>query len=215
MSQHPPLPQHALRSHIQETTLQKFLTQGIRNVKMDDIAMEAGISKRTLYEMFGDKENLLLECLRQHARNSEMEYRRITNRAKNPIEVYVYVMERRGKVLQGISSTFITEALKYESVRLFFEADKAENHARAREFFIDGIEKGYFRSDVNLDVLFTFGEIMGQFVIEKQLFESYPVLEVVETLSDTIFRGLCTQKGIDAMKDALRLISRDCGRSRE
>ncbi len=191
------------------------MKQGIRNVKMDDIAMEAGISKRTLYEMFGDKENLLLECLRQHARNSEMELRRITNRAKNPVEVYVYAMERRGKVLQNISTAFITESLKYESVRQFLEADKAENRARARDFFMDGIEKGYFRSDVKLEILFTFGEIMSQFVIEKQLFESYPVLEVVETLSDTIFRGLCTQKGIDAMKDALRLISRENTRARD
>jgi AcrR family transcriptional regulator len=148
------------------------MKQGIRNVKMDDIAMEAGISKRTLYEMFGDKENLLLECLRQHARNSEMELRRITNRAKNPVEVYVYAMERRGKVLQNISTAFITESLKYESVRQFLEADKAENRARARDFFMDGIEKGYFRSDVKLEILFTFGEIMSQFVIEKQLFES-------------------------------------------
>ena len=38
-----------------------FVEQGIKAVRMDDIAQELSISKRTLYEMFGDKEELLFQ----------------------------------------------------------------------------------------------------------------------------------------------------------
>ena len=43
-----------------------FTERGIRSVKMDDIAMELSISKRTLYELFSDKEELLLEVVKSH-----------------------------------------------------------------------------------------------------------------------------------------------------
>lgn len=39
--------------------MQMFATQGIKSVRMDDIAQHLGVSKRTLYELFGDKEGLL------------------------------------------------------------------------------------------------------------------------------------------------------------
>ena len=40
-----------------------FITQGCKNVTMDDVAKKLRMSKRTLYEMFGDKEALLNECM--------------------------------------------------------------------------------------------------------------------------------------------------------
>ena len=45
-----------------------FATKGIKGVTMDDIAMGLGISKRTLYEMFEDKEELLIACMLEHQR---------------------------------------------------------------------------------------------------------------------------------------------------
>ena len=40
--------------------MEMFATQGIKAVRMDDIARSLGVSKRTLYEQFGDKQGLLL-----------------------------------------------------------------------------------------------------------------------------------------------------------
>ena len=54
-----------LRERIVDTALQSFVTHGIKSITMDDIAAALGISKRTLYEVFADKETLLMECLRR------------------------------------------------------------------------------------------------------------------------------------------------------
>lgn len=40
--------------------MKQFLSKGVKAVKMDDIAMSLSISKRTLYEIFADKEDLLM-----------------------------------------------------------------------------------------------------------------------------------------------------------
>lgn len=47
------------KERIIEQAMQMFVTQGIKSVRMDDIAQQLGVSKRTLYELFGDKEGLL------------------------------------------------------------------------------------------------------------------------------------------------------------
>lgn len=51
-----------LKGKILEVALCEFKQKGIRAVKMDDIARMLTISKRTLYEIYPNKEELLLEC---------------------------------------------------------------------------------------------------------------------------------------------------------
>lgn len=55
-----------LPGKILKTAMHEFLHRGIKAVKMDDIANLLGISKRTLYEIYSNKEKLLLECMRMH-----------------------------------------------------------------------------------------------------------------------------------------------------
>ena len=55
-----------LKGRIMETALKAFTQQGIRAVKMDAIASELSISKRTLYEIYEDKEHLLFETIKNY-----------------------------------------------------------------------------------------------------------------------------------------------------
>ena len=50
-----------LKERILTVTMQAFKLRGIRNVRMDDIATTLGISKRTIYEIYSNKEELLLD----------------------------------------------------------------------------------------------------------------------------------------------------------
>ncbi len=52
------------RERIIEQAAKMFAEQGIKSIRMDDIAKALGVSKRTLYEMFEDKEELLYLSIR-------------------------------------------------------------------------------------------------------------------------------------------------------
>lgn len=52
-----------LRERIITAATEAFTSKGIKSITMDDIAAALGISKRTLYEVFSDKESLLKECI--------------------------------------------------------------------------------------------------------------------------------------------------------
>ena len=57
------VPRPELRERIIDTAVEAFSAHGIKSITMDDIATSLGISKRTLYEVFSDKETLLEECI--------------------------------------------------------------------------------------------------------------------------------------------------------
>ena len=63
--------------------IRNFSRNGIRNVKMDDIASALGMSKRTLYQLFKDKENLLIECFRYSQKRSATQYAELTKSTDN------------------------------------------------------------------------------------------------------------------------------------
>ena len=51
------------REKVVEHVSQMIMALGVKSVRMDDVAGSLGMSKRTLYEMFGDKEELLYQCM--------------------------------------------------------------------------------------------------------------------------------------------------------
>lgn len=61
-------PQTAYKQELKEkiltSSMHEFLIHGVKSVRMDDIANSLGISKRTLYEIYSNKEELLLEGVR-------------------------------------------------------------------------------------------------------------------------------------------------------
>ena len=54
------------KEQVMTTALDMFSQYGIKSVSMDDIARNTGISKRTIYEFFEDKETLLQEAIKYH-----------------------------------------------------------------------------------------------------------------------------------------------------
>lgn len=58
-----------VRDKIVDYTIQQLRCHGIKGIRMDDIAKGIGISKRTLYLLFENKEELIGTCLNIFSRN--------------------------------------------------------------------------------------------------------------------------------------------------
>ena len=60
-----------LKERIVDTALRLFTDLGIKSVRMDDIASVCGISKRTLYEQFTDREHLVRQAIETYVKQQE------------------------------------------------------------------------------------------------------------------------------------------------
>jgi hypothetical protein len=76
-----------LKGKILATAMLLFEQKGIKCVKMDDIAKELSISKRTLYELYENKEQLLYEGVRHQYMERSEYLRHFALQAKNEMEI--------------------------------------------------------------------------------------------------------------------------------
>ena len=76
-----------VREHVVQAAAKAFTRKGVKTVRMDDIAADLSISKRTLYELFHDKEDLLLDVMRLHREEMKKSMEEIASKAENVLEV--------------------------------------------------------------------------------------------------------------------------------
>lgn len=98
-----------LKEQIVETAMEAFTKLGIRCVRMDDIALSLSISKRTLYELFRDKENLLLEGLRMQQQQVNEAMIEVTTRTENVLEVIFAFYKRKLSELCNLNPQFFRD----------------------------------------------------------------------------------------------------------
>lgn len=197
------------RSRIILFSLQEFLRQGIRRVKMDDVASALGISKRTIYEMFADKEQLLLECMRMASDNMRKTIEEQRKRSKSPVESYVRASAIMASASRAVCPQFMDDLLRYPSVVEFFRKERENDLQSKHQFVDDCIKGGYFRPDINYDLLLQLDEHVHDVLRQNGFFRRYALSSIIETVSDTHLRGMCTQKGMREMDRCLRLLNKE------
>jgi AcrR family transcriptional regulator len=182
-----------------------FLDEGIKSVRMDDIATRLGVSKRTLYEMFTDKSELLEQSLGYYFEQSRAAMEARTASAGNVIEEIFLILdsmksdERRG-VLIGNLKKFYPDIHR----RIEEEAHKFSD----REFnrLLDrGIQQGLLLPDLNKElamVTLTY-TMMALFDQKHRLLkhDGISLQMAFEYVTVNFFRGLATHKGIEVIDE--------------
>lgn len=201
---HPTEYRKELRGRILEVAMQDFIQRGIRAVKMDDIAGSLGISKRTLYEIFPNKESLLLEGIRlKQAMGEEEMVKYVTEKNPNTMDIIMKFYHMQMEELSSLPLTFITEISRYPLVTDFLRKKHQKSEENANRFFQRGVKEGYFRSDVDYELISRLGEGMTQNAIARQLYFQYEPQYIFRNIIFLFLRGFCTQKGLEYIDNTL------------
>lgn len=100
------------KKRIVEVAKQMFFARGIRAVRMDDIAHECGISKRTLYELFEDREHLIMGCLDEQCKAQGEEHQELMVSAENVLHAFWLLFSQK-KESSFIDATIVDELRRY------------------------------------------------------------------------------------------------------
>ncbi len=193
-----------LTEKVLNTAMAEFQDKGIKAVKMDDIAGALSMSKRTLYELFGTKEQLLLECVRQWQKDKEAHMDRfIKERKPNVIAIIVEFYRYQMKCLSYVSSSYFYDLHKYPAVIKWLETDHSNKQKGAMRFFKKGVEEGYFRSDVNFGLIQAVNSESMTYIVQSKLMEHYTPQQIFKDVTMLYIRGFCTMKGIQTLEEML------------
>lgn len=184
-----------------EHAAKMFMHQGIKAVRMDDIAHELSISKRTLYEIFSDKEELLYLAILHYTMQSRERRLESMARIDNDLEVMIYNL--REMINQAPTISRVRRNLKrfYPKV---FERLEADAQSRSMEDMRGWIKKcvvkGYFTAtaDCEFVVRVLRDSVQGIMVFDRD--DVHNSLEMISLMSYSLvifIRGLCTVSGIE------------------
>lgn len=192
-----------LRTKILDVAMNQFKQKGIRNVRMDDIATMLGISKRTLYEIYNNKEQLLYEGV---VRDEEMRSALIhefSRTAENEMEIIVEVLKMKLRELGQINPLFFSELHKYETVVEYLRQTHLKSNQESLSFFLHGVEGGFFRKHVNYELILQMSNAVMNHVVEEKLYNRVSLQDIFVNYVNVIIRGLCTEKGLEILNAKL------------
>lgn len=179
--------------------IENFSRNGIRNVKMDDIASDLGISKRTLYQLFKDKENLLVECFKYSEKRSAKLYSELIKSTDNILELYTKWLKMRIDEIRSINPQFFSDLNKCSRVQKYFRDVSALKSKEGLKFINMGIAQGLFRNDINYNVLLRISDIVTESIMRNELYLEYSYDDLFGSTSIMSVRGICTKKGYDLL----------------
>jgi AcrR family transcriptional regulator len=176
-----------------------FLRYGIRSITMDEIATQLGISKKTIYQFFTDKDDMVSAVIDLEIRKNEEECVQFRQQAENAVHQIFMAQES------------VEEMLKYTNPLMVYDLEKHHPRAfkRLKEFkyqflhqvLMDnlqwGMEEGVYRSDLHKDIVVKARIEAAFLVFNPDVFphSRYKVAEVAFELAILFLHGIATDSG--------------------
>jgi AcrR family transcriptional regulator len=176
-----------------------FLKFGVRSVSMDDIARHLSVSKKTLYQHFADKDELVTMMADRHMKQDKKSFEVITKQSKNAIDELVKISEFMKRHLHEMNPSLLFDLQKFHTKAWNVWLDYRDNYVMKSVVrnLKQGIEEGYFRPDINPEILAMLrieGLELG-FDVRKFPSGKFNLTEVQLQVFDHFIYGLLIDKG--------------------
>lgn len=196
-----------LEERIVDESSRLFIEFGIKAISMDTIAQRVGISKRTLYETYSSKDELLVRCLKHMNEKHEEELQNLCATTDDFVEMLVVFLADIIKQMKSVNPLFYHEMSRYHYLAAgeAYNEDQEKRRQGLIAFLKRGISEGYVLPTIDLDITADIF-LNQQFLNHRQLVvERASVEQIFGTVFVTLFRGICTIKGCERFDE---LISR-------
>lgn len=186
------------------SSIELFSQYGFKTITMDDIARRAGISKKTLYQHFANKHEVVNESVTWYKHNTTENCTVVIGEAENAIEAMVKIIAFFDGLYKRINPMAMFEMQRFfpEAYKKFRDLLIERDVVMVRDNIIQGMKEGLYREDVN-------PELLARFRIESSLMALQPTLMVNDRanlmnvaldLGEHFMYGIMTPKGIELYK---------------
>jgi len=187
-----------------------FGKYGIKSMTMDALAEELGISKRTIYERFRDKDTLLREVILYYKTRAQEQANQLIDQSENAIEALFRIIKMNVEQMTRMSPAFLHDIKKYHQ-SVFKELDSPgefRDLSVTRRLLETGIRQGVFRNDFDIAIVNrTLHVLFDQFGPQSRLVEAgFDRRDMFDSIVIPFFRGISTDKGQKFLIDCRPII---------
>lgn len=189
-----------------------FLKYGLRSTSMEDICTHLKISKKTLYQFFANKDDVVEQVMLQRRNNRRVKEDIENLLQQNALEALLLI---RDHVISDYSSRLpanMFDIKKYhpEVYEKILQLDVEFSYTTLRKLLNNGIKSGYFRKDLHLDIqIYLFTKQMS-FLGEPEMISSiqYPMNDIISTIMENFIRSISTPKGISELEKRVKIVEK-------
>jgi len=176
-----------------------FLKAGIKSVTMDDIAKHLGMSKKTIYQFFKDKNELVIALVQKKLKEDEDLMGDIVSKSTNVIEGMINMMKCSEDIFARINPIVIHDMQKYhpDAWKQFQNFKSGVIVQTLEELLKKGIEQGYIRPDIDVKVIARMRMIQVEMGFNTTFFphSEFNVWKVQQQFLEHFNYGVCTLEG--------------------
>lgn len=176
-----------------------FSRYGLRNVTMDDIAKNLGVSKKTIYQHFDDKNKIILDLAKAEMQRHQDAFDEFAANSKNSVEEIIQLMNFMGKTFIRLNPLMFYDMQKYypEAWVMFREFKNQCATFQITNNLEKGKEQGLYRSDLNTKILARMRMEQIELAFNSAVFppDKFNIAEVQLQLLNHFLHGICTLKG--------------------
>ena len=176
-----------------------FMKYGVRSISMDDIARHLSVSKKTLYQHFEDKEDIVTIACLSYIESITKDFERIENSSANAIDELSKISVRLRRHVEDMNPSLLFDLQKYHPRAWNVWLEHKRNFIRDSVVrnLKQGVIEGYFRPEMDLEVVATMRLELVQLPFDERIFPTgrFNVPDVQMQIYDHFVYGLLTDKG--------------------
>lgn len=190
-----------------------FLKYGFKSVGVDDIAKELGISKKTLYQEFKDKNEIVMEVVKSFIAMEENATMCIANESINAIDEVIQMAKLISQKFEDLHPSIIFEINKYypEAHKLFEKHKNEFVFSCIKRNLERGVKEKLYRRNLDPNI------ISGLFVNKMEIFmdregfggKKYSFPEVYFEMMRYHIRGIASEEGREYLKQRIKQLQID------
>ena len=196
-----------IKEHIIQQSLSLFLKKGVKQVNMDEVATNLGISKKTLYVHFDNKQDLVHHCFQKH---NDLVSEMINNLAvqfENAIDELFAIDESCSLVMKQTNPYLLGELKRYYSNTwaLIEQLKQKVLFNLLKNNLNNGAEQGIYRNDIDVDIIAKLMISRIDALVNDEIFPltQYDFRKLLTEIRIYHLRGISTLKGINYLEQKI------------
>jgi len=198
-----------LRQRIIEVSSDLFMSNGCKSVTMDDVAAANGISKRTLYEHFKDKTNLLDECLLMMEVKMKEVGERAFSGSRSILELVCIEHENQTDMIINMRIRFFDELKTYYPAlyNKMYSRFTDYHKVTTRKFLERGQQEGLFLKNIDMELVGKMVFQIASMIQDSEIFSlaNHSRKQLFRESMVMYFRGISTEEGIKMIDKYLNI----------
>ena len=176
-----------------------FWKYGVKSITMDDIGKELGMSKKTIYQYFKDKDAVVLQISKNEFELRKKECDEICTESKNAIHEIILMMKQMSEMFSRMNAKLFYDLQKYhpDTWKLFNEFKEDYILHSIEHNLMRGIEEGLYRPKLNIRIIAKLRAFQVEMAFNPSIFppDKFSIIDVQMQMIDHFLHGVATIKG--------------------